>query len=220
MCPLPLEPPSPPSRLSQSAGLRSLLHSNFPSVACRTYSGVRVSAALYICPTLSFPLCPQVCKRLNLNGTREEAEGKIWIITKWTHKCSTNLSKKEKLGIRWLTINSQQRIGPQEDFPWWRKVERTDVDLYYYCCSVAKSCPTLCDPMDCSMPGFPVLHYLPEFPQTHSHWVGDAIQLSHLLSSPSPAFNLSQHQALHIRRPKYWSFSISLLNEYSGLTSF
>ena len=176
---------------------------------------------LSIHPTLSFPLCPQVCKRLILNGTREEAEGKIWIITKWTHKCSTNLSKKEKLGIRWLTTNSQQRIGPQEDFPWWRKVERTDVDLYYYCCSVAKSCPTLCDPMDCSMPGFPVLHYLPEFPQTHSHWVGDAIQLSHLLSSPSPpAFNLSQHQALHIRKPKYWSFSTSLLNEYSGLTSF
>ena len=51
--------------------------------------------------------------------------------------------------------------------------------------------------MDCSMPDFPVLHYLPEFAQTHVHWVGDAIQLSHPLSSPSaPAFNLSQHQGL------------------------
>ena len=49
------------------------------------------------------------------------------------------------------------------------------------CCSVAPSCPTLCNPMDCSMPGFPVLHYLPEPVQTHVHWVGDAIQLFHLL---------------------------------------
>ena len=60
------------------------------------------------------------------------------------------------------------------------------------CCSVAKSCLTLCDPMDCSMPGFPVLYYLLEFAQTHAHWVGDAIQPSHHLLPPSPpAFNLS-----------------------------
>ena len=45
----------------------------------------------------------------------------------------------------------------------------------YYCCSVTKLCPTLCDPMVCSLPGFPVLHYLPEFTQIHVHWVGDAI---------------------------------------------
>ena len=58
-----------------------------------------------------------------------------------------------------------------------------------------KSCPTLCDPKDCSTPGFPVLHHLPEFAQTHIHWVSDAIQPSHPLSSPSPpAFNLAQHQ--------------------------
>ena len=56
---------------------------------------------------------------------------------------------------------------------------------------VTQSCPTLCDPMDCSMPGFPVHHQLPEPIQTHVHWVGDVIQLSHPLSSPSlPAFNL------------------------------
>ena len=55
--------------------------------------------------------------------------------------------------------------------------------------------PTLCDPMDCSMPDFPVLHHHPELAQTHIHWVSDAIQLSHPLSSPSPpAFILSQHQ--------------------------
>ena len=63
--------------------------------------------------------------------------------------------------------------------------------------SVAQPCLTLCDPMDCSTPGFPVRHQLPEFTQTHVHWVGDAIQLSHPLSSPSPpTFNLSQHQGL------------------------
>ena len=63
--------------------------------------------------------------------------------------------------------------------------------------SVAQSCPTLCNPTDCSMPGFPVHHQLLEFTQTHVHRVGDAIQPSHSLSSPSPpAFNLSQHQGL------------------------
>ena len=65
------------------------------------------------------------------------------------------------------------------------------------CCSITQSCPTLCDPMDCSMPGSPVLHYLLEFAQTHVHGVSDAIQPSHPLPSPSPsAFNLSQHQGL------------------------
>ena len=63
--------------------------------------------------------------------------------------------------------------------------------------SVAQMCPTLCDPMDCSTPGLPVHHQLQESTQTHVHSVGDAIQPSHPLSSPSPpAFNLSQHQGL------------------------
>ena len=66
-----------------------------------------------------------------------------------------------------------------------------------YCCSVTKSCLTLCDSMDYSMPGFPVLHHLSECAQTHVYWVSDAIQPSHLLSYPSPlAFNLSQYQGL------------------------
>ena len=100
-----------------------------------------------------------------------------------------------------------------------------------YCCSVTKSCLTLCDPMDCKLPDFPVLHCLPEFAQTHVHWIGDAIQPSHSLSSPSPpALKISQHQifsnelALCIRWPKYrlfsFSSSISPSNEYSRLISF
>ena len=95
--------------------------------------------------------------------------------------------------------------------------------------SVSQSCLTLCNTMNHSTPGLPVHHQLPESTQTHVHWVGDAIQPSHLLSSPSPsALNLSQHQglsnesALHIKWPKYWSFSfnISHSNEHSGLISF
>ena len=84
--------------------------------------------------------------------------------------------------------------------------------------------------MDCSTPGLLVHHQLPEFTQTQVHWVGDAIQPSHPLSSPSPpTLNLSQHQglyskesALRIRWPKYWSFSFSISpsNEYSGMISF
>ena len=63
--------------------------------------------------------------------------------------------------------------------------------------SVAHSCLTICDPMNCSTPGFPVHHQLTEFTQTFVHWVGDAIQPSHPVTSPSPpAFNLSQHQGL------------------------
>ena len=99
--------------------------------------------------------------------------------------------------------------------------------MKYSSCSVAKLCPTLCDPMNCSIPGFLVLHYLPEFAQTHVHWVSDAIQPSHpLLSLPPLAFNLFQHQGLYqwvsfcIRWSKYLSFSISPSNESSGLISF
>ena len=65
------------------------------------------------------------------------------------------------------------------------------------CCSVAKSCPTLCKPIDCSTPGFLVLYYLLEFAQTHVNWFDDTIQPSHsLLSLNPPALNLSQHQGL------------------------
>ena len=92
--------------------------------------------------------------------------------------------------------------------------------------SVTQSCPTLCDPIDCSTPGFPVHHPLLELAQTHVHWVSDAIQPSHSLLSPSPPFPsirvFSNKSVLCIRWPKYWSFSfnISPSNEYSGLISF
>ena len=94
---------------------------------------------------------------------------------------------------------------------------------------VAQSCPTLCDPMCYSIPGFPVLHYLLQFAQTHGHWISDAIQLSHPLSPHSPhALNLSQHWGLF----QWVSFSIQVakvlelelqhqsFHEYLGLISF
>ena len=95
--------------------------------------------------------------------------------------------------------------------------------------SVAQSCLTLCDPMNCSTPGLPVHQQLPEFTQIHVHWVSDAIQPSHPLSSPfPPAPNPSQHQSLsnestlRMRWSKYWSFSFSIIpsKEIPGLISF
>ena len=91
------------------------------------------------------------------------------------------------------------------------------------CCWITQSCPTLCNPMDCSTPGFPVLHYLLEFAQAHAHWVDDAIQTSHLLSPPSsPALNLSEHQDLFqwvsIRLSKYWRFTFIISPSNEGLT--
>ena len=91
-----------------------------------------------------------------------------------------------------------------------RQIQTSPVDFFTYTVqfsSVAQSCPTLFHPMDCSTPGLPVHHQLPEFTQTHVHWVGDAIQPSHPLSSPSsPAFNL----------PALGSFPMSQLFAWGG----
>ena len=95
--------------------------------------------------------------------------------------------------------------------------------------SVTQPCATLCDPMDCSTPGLPVHHQLPELTQTHVHQVGDAIQPSHPLPSPSfppsifPSIKVFFNESvLYISWSKYWSFSFSSSppNEYSGLISF
>ena len=94
--------------------------------------------------------------------------------------------------------------------------------------SVAQSCLTLCNPMDRRTPGFPIHHQLPKFTQTHVHWVSDAIQPSHPLSSPSSAFNLSQHQGLfqwvrsshQVTKVLEFQLQHQPSNEYSGLISF
>jgi len=87
---------------------------------------------------------------------------------------------KENIGITFFDINCSSKLYLTSQYS-----------------SVAQLCLTLCNPMDCSTPGLPVHHQLPEFTQTHVHWVSDAIDPSHpLLSPPPPAFNLSQHQGL------------------------
>ena len=98
---------------------------------------------------------------------------------------------------------------------------------FCHCCSVTKSRLTLCDPIECSTPGFLVLHYLPEYAHTHVHWVSDASQPSHLLAplvflpSVFPSVRVfSSESSLCIRGPKYWGISWSPSNEYSGFISF
>ena len=95
--------------------------------------------------------------------------------------------------------------------------------------SVAQSCPTLCDPMNCSMPGLPVHHHLLEFTQTHIHWVCDAIhhlilcRLLLLLPPIPPSIRVfSNESTLRMRWPKYWSFSFSIISskEIPGPISF
>ena len=97
------------------------------------------------------------------------------------------------------------------------------------CCSVARSCLTLCDSTDYNTPDFPVCNHVLEFAQVHAHWIADAIQPSHPLSpsfssaSIYPSIRVFYNQtAIHIRWPKYWrfSFSISPSEEYMGLISF
>ena len=130
----------------------------------------------------------------------------------------------------WIHISPPFTSILGEDFFFF---QRTIHIVYISCFSLFLfshlSCPTPCDPMEYSTPGFPVHHQLLELAQTHVHRVSDVIQPSHPLSSPSPpAPNPSQHQgfsnefALHFRCPKYWSFSfsISLYNVYAELISF
>ena len=118
---------------------------------------------------------------------------------------------------------------PKDTDPQFHLYLKLHLPLSLQLISVTQSCPTLCDPKDYSVPGLPVHHQLPEFTQTHSHWVGDAIQPSHSLLSfllpPSifPSIRVfSNESVLCIRWPKYWSFSFSISssNEYSGLISF
>ena len=118
-------------------------------------------------------------------------------------------------------------LGETRLSTWWPN----DFNFNLSFSSLTHSCPTLCDPMDCSTPGLPVYCQLPEFTQTHLHWVSDAIQPSHSLSSllllPSIFLSIRvffSESVLRIRWPKFglWSFSfnISPSNEYSRLISF
>ena len=127
---------------------------------------------------------------------------------------STNWERGKTRSLNLFTHNTIYKIGKQQE----RTVQHMELSsvscnnliimetnlksiyihtyIYYQYSSVAQSCLTLCNPVDCSTRGLPVHHHLPVFTQTHVHWVHDAIQPSHPLPSPSPAFNLSQLQDL------------------------
>ena len=94
--------------------------------------------------------------------------------------------------LYWVSLGTLMGMGGGLGYAWEVGLLIRRV-LFSYFSSVAQLCLTLCDPKDCSMPGLPVHHQLPEFTQNHVHWVSDATQPSHPLSAPSPAFNLSQH---------------------------
>ena len=92
-----------------------------------------------------------------------------------------------------MTITKNKNKKAKNSKCWWG-FRDTAILVHCFCFSVAQSCPILCNLVDCSTPGFPVLHHLLELAQTHVHWVSDVIQPFHPLSTTSPpAFNLSQH---------------------------
>ena len=118
----------------------------------------------------------------------------------WPHRTKMDVSKFKTIpgnpGYSILSVFCCKRMMLQSLFDTWFSPIIYLV-IHLPCCSVVQCCPTLCDPMDYSSPGFPVLYCLLELAEAHIHWVSDAIQPSCPLSSLSPpAFSLSQHQGL------------------------
>ena len=136
------------------------------------------------------------------------------------------LSQWHVAGAGWGMLALPLSLLVSEPSNWGlRKAGALILALSVCCCSVTKSCPTLCNLMDCSTPGFPVLHHFPELTQIHVHRVSDDIQPSHLilcrplllLPSIFPSIRVfSNESALHIRWPKYWSFIIILPMNIQG----
>ena len=153
------------------------------------------------------------CSRESLESPMDRG---VLRVTPWVHGASKNWTQLSywHFHYTWLVLKSHHIASSNKfffikdityDFSYmrpknmtlnWTKL-RSIKRVQYQIRSVTQSCPTLCDPMNCSTPGLPVHHQLPEFTQTHVHQVSDAIQPSHPLLSPSPpAPNPSQHQSL------------------------
>ena len=142
-----------------------------PSLRSTEHQGNFISLSFYLMSGNSFPTCTQALTQMT---------PPLW------QKAKRNLLMKVK--------EERERAGLKLNI---RKLRSWYLVPSVQFSSVAHSCPTLCDPTDCSTAGFPVHHQLPELPQTHVHPLSDAIQPSHSLSSPSsPVFNLSQYQGL------------------------
>ena len=206
--------------------------------------------SLLIAPLFQGSSCMQVGRVLltpwpgfPMKASPEESElhahsnffrGWLALVCVWGIFCSKNVFRPTEESL-WIWQSSCHISTLKWDMlkkkveKYWKAGIKENISCPCCCCSVAQWCPTLCDPMNCSTPGFLVLHHLLDFAQTHVHWVSDAIQPSHPLSPPSPpAFGLSQNQGLfsesvlRIRWPKCWSFSFSISppNQYSELISF
>ena len=134
-----------------------------------------------------------------------------WFVLK-DRENTTNLS--------WKPVLSRQFACYFAHIISFKPFQDTEISNSLCCCycSVAKSCLTLCNPMDCSMLGSSILHYLPEFAQIYAHWVSDAILCHSLLLWPLviPSIKVFfSESALHIRWPKYWSFSFNTIPSMS-----
>ena len=156
------------------------------------------SASVLLCklPQVIFPLWPSVSSSVRALSDKKKNVSCILYILGWPKSLFGFFCK-----IIWQ--NSNELFGQPNNWKLFSshfmkiKKKQRKVVLIIDCCSVAKLCPTLCNSTDCSTQGFPVLHYLLQFVQTHVHRVGDTISPSHPLSPPSPsAFSLSQHQGL------------------------
>ena len=134
-------------------------------------------------------------------------------VTPWTVACQAPLSMEFSRQEYWSRLHFLlQEIAPNQHLLHLLHWQIDSLSLSHLSVgSVAHSYPTLCDPMDCSMPGFLVHHHLQELAQTHVHWVSDVIQSFHPLSSPSPAFSLSQYQGLFQRIS--WSHEVAKVLE-------
>ena len=144
---------------------------------------------------------PQITKpasdEVQITSQVKRLQRLCFAVAPWTSISISIISKPTLYCMARWSLKMQTRTCPPLPQTSFMDPSSLPVDVSVQFSSVAQSCPTLCDPMDCSSPGLSVHHQLPEFTQTHVHRVGDAIQPSHSLSSPSlPAFNLSQHQGL------------------------
>ena len=151
-------------------------------------------------------------RRIMLTEKSQYQKGTYCIISFIWHLCDKIIETKNRSTVFRLREGLSIKVQHVET---WGEDATVLYSDFYYCCLVAQSCVTLCDPMDCSTPGSSVLHYLPEFIQIHISWVSDA--------TVCPSIRVfSDGLALHIRWAKYWnfSFSISPSSEFLGLISF
>ena len=195
-----------------------------PYVSTMTDSGLNLDS-VYLRSSLSITVVlPTPSAQSFLLHTELRWQYQSLSVCPLTFPLYATMENREKYSESSSASSSLMSLGGNKRNPLW-----TPLLVSVLFSSVAQSCPTLCDPTNCSTPGLPVHHQLPEFTQTHVHWVGDPIQPSHSLSSPSPpALILSQHQGLQMSQLfasggqsiGVAASTLILRNEHPGLISF